>query len=337
MNLHEKLINYDKKGIWYSIGIINKWKLENKICSGYADIDNNILVSEISNFRLASVTKQFIAISILILIQNGKLKLNDSIRCFFTDFPILYNNITIYHLLTHTSGIYDYEDLITDNMSVQLSDEDVVNMIRDKADLLFLPWSVFRYNNGGYCLLRFIIEKVTSQSIDIFLKENIFIPLGMNDTCINYEWKTIIPNRAYWYSFDDHGKIILTDQDITSATIGDGGIYSSLHDLQKFDKIYYTNIILSKDMRNLMIQKHILTDEGKEVYYWLGLYIREYKNNIIVYHWWSSIWFHTGIWYLMNSKFTVVFLSNITWIDWWWLVNEIIESFIDEQESTSLF
>jgi CubicO group peptidase (beta-lactamase class C family) len=289
-----------EQGPGYAVGIMKGGNLVFSQTYGYANIEDQILISNQTNFRLASVSKQFIAAGILILLQRKKLSLEDTLTKFFPEFPEYGKVISIYHLLTHTSGLRDYEDLLPKDQVSQIHDEGVLNLLMAQQDGLFLPGTKYSYSNGGYCLLRMIVEKVSGQAIGNFLEKEVFTPLGMEGTVVNYDGKTLIKNRAYGYSYLSN-EFVRTDQDKTSATIGDGGIYSSIGDLRKWDRAIYTDIILSKETKALMLKKHIITDEGKNIYYGLGLCLKEKDGRQIVYHGGSSIDFRQGyITYSMN-------------------------------------
>ncbi|OGG65805.1 hypothetical protein A3I99_03190 [Candidatus Kaiserbacteria bacterium RIFCSPLOWO2_02_FULL_45_11b] len=294
-----------------AVGVVQSGNPISEITVGHADLENDIQVSSQTNFRLASVTKQFVAVAILILIEKKQISAEDTLSKFFPDFPDYGKDITIHYLLTHSSGLFDYEKLMPEAQTAQIHDEGVLDLLRKQEGTRFPPGTRYSYSNGGYCLLRLIIEKVSGQTIDSFLREYLFAPLGMDSTLINHESATNIPNRAYGHSHKD-SEWIRTDQDKTSATIGDGGIYSSLEDMQKWPQAFYTDKVLSKEMRDLMLKRHILTDEGENVYYGYGVCLKDHNGKRIAYHGGSSIGFQTGVYYLLDEESAVIFLSNRT-------------------------
>lgn len=294
----------------YAVAVFKNEKMISEKTYGYANIKNKIKISTKTNFRLASVSKQFIAVGILLLIQNKKISLEDTLADFFQSSQKSWNEIQIFHLLTHTSGLKDYEKLIPKNTKAQLHDEDVLKILKKEKNI-FKPGTKHKYNNGGYCLLRLIIEKISKQDIKTFFEKNIFKPLEMDSTTINYQGTTLIKNRALGYSLKNN-KFKLTDQNTTSATIGDGGIYSSIIDMGKWSKVFYTNKILSKKMRNLMFYEHTVVNKKRKIYYGFGLFLKRENNEIIVFHGGSSIGFQTGICYLPRKRTLSVFLSNKT-------------------------
>ena len=173
-----------KEGPGASLSIIKDSKVLFSKSYGMMEIGSNMKCNPKTNFRLASLTKQFTAISILILMERGKLGLEEKLSKFFVeeDLPFYAKQITIHHLLSHTSGIIDYEDLIDDNelklKNQQLKDEDVFEIMKKVDDTYFPIGSQFRYSNTAYAFLALIVGKVSGISFAQFLKENVFDPLG---------------------------------------------------------------------------------------------------------------------------------------------------------------
>lgn len=295
-----------------AIGVIKDGKIIYSDTSGFANIERHISITTNTNFRLASVSKQFTAVAILIFVQNGKLSLDTKIRDFFPEFSDYMEDITVQHLLTHTSGLGEYDaETIPEYEGKQIYDSDVVKILSKKKMLDSVPGEKYFYNNGGYCLLKLIVEKVSGQEFRNFLKENIFTKLDMEATMPNKEGVTIIPNRAYGYS-NKEGKWLRTDQRQTSTTMGDGGIYSSVNDLALWSEIIHSNKILSPEMKTLMFTKHVLTDEGPGIYYGFGLFLKEENDKLIAYHGGSTVGFEIGIYYALAEGMTFIFLSNVT-------------------------
>lgn len=275
---------------------------------GLADLENNYPVTSKTNFRLASVTKQFTAMSILLLIDSGKLSFGTTLKNIFPNFPDYGNNITIKNLLQHTSGLIDYEDLIDDSVTVQVKDKDVFDMIMKTDSTYFIPGSQHKYSNTGYALLALTVEKISAQPFRDFLRDNIFAPLEMNNTLAFEENINEVKNRAYGYTVEEKN-IEFTDQSVTSAVLGDGGIYSSLDDLYKWDQALYTG--------KLVPQKYLdeswtmgKTDAGIEFPYGYGWRLETYNDTKVVYHTGSTRGFRNIIYRIPEKKFTVVILTN---------------------------
>jgi CubicO group peptidase (beta-lactamase class C family) len=233
---------------------------------GYANLEEHIKAGPETNYRLASVTKQFTAASILLLKQDGKLKLADPIRKYLPELPASDARITIENLLTHTSGLVDYEDLIPPAQTAQIDDNDVLRMIASQDHLYFQPGSAHRYSNGGYVLLGLIVQRVSGMDLADFMQQRIFKPLGMDHTLLYEHHRGPKPaSRAYGYSLID-GKWTRTDQSVTSATRGDGGIYSNIQDFAKWDAALYTDKLLDADSRKLAFTPKDPVDDPDVLY-----------------------------------------------------------------------
>jgi len=218
---------------------------------GYADLEKHIKADSTTNYRLASISKQFTAACILLLKQDGKLRLEDPVRKWLPELPASDDKITVRHLLTHTSGLIDYEDLIPSDRTAQIDDNDVLRMIAAQQRLYFEPGSAHRYSNGAFVLLGLIVQRISGMDLAEFMKKRIFRPLGMEHTLMYEHGRgPEVANRAYGYNEND-GKWTKTDQDVTSATRGDGGIYSSVDDLAKWDAALYTDKLLNAESRKL--------------------------------------------------------------------------------------
>jgi len=218
------LQDYSNNNPGAAIAVLRDGEVIARECSGLADLEARTPVTPSTNFRLASVTKPFIAAGITILVERGVLRYDDPIARWFA-----IDSITIHQLLTHTSGLVDYEDLIPPEQTEQVSDADVVRMLEATRRTLFTPASQFRYSNSGYVLLGLILERVSGRSLEDFLRDEIFAKHGMQGTTLGPP----TANRAYGYDRDG-SNWIRRDQTVTSATRGDGGIYSSIDDLARW-------------------------------------------------------------------------------------------------------
>lgn len=290
---------------------------------GLADLENKTYVNSSTNFRLASVTKQFTASAILILVEREKLNLNDKLSDIFEDFPLYGERITIKNLLNHTSGLIDYEDLIPDSATVQVKDKDVLKMMMELDSVYFEPGSKFRYSNTGYALLAMTVEKISGLSFGKFLQENIFDPLDMENTISHEEGITIVNSRAYGYSRKDD-IFFKDDQSITSAVLGDGGIYSSTEDIFKWDQSLYTGKILKKETIAKVFERGTLIN-GELFDYGFGWHRKIYLDKEIVYHTGSTRGFRTVIYRIPSEELTVIILTNRNEGDTEGLAEKIIE------------
>ena len=272
---------------------------------GIADMEKHIKATPATNYRLASVTKQFTAAGILRLNQDGKLHLDDSIRRFLPELPASDAAITVRDLLCHRSGLIDYEDLVPEDATAQIDDNDVLRMIASQRGLYFTPGNAHRYSNGGFVLLGLIIQRVSGMDLADFMKQRIFTPLGMQHTLM-YEHTRgpQVSDRAYGYS-EAGGKWTQTDQSVTSATRGDGGIYSNIDDFAKWDAALYDNRLLNDASRKLLFGSHDPLDDP-DTDYGFGWRI----SGDSVWHSGESMGFRNVIIRWPQQHVTVVILSN---------------------------
>jgi len=273
---------------------------------GYANLEERVQATPATNYRLASVTKQFTAASILLLQQDGKLHLDDPIRKWLPELPDSDAAITIANLLDHTGGLIDYEDLIPDGATAQIDDADVLRLIAAQQRLYFAPGSAHRYSNGGYVLLGLIVERASGMDLADFMRRRIFAPLGMRHTLL-YEHRRgpQVDDRAYGYSRVD-GKWLRTDQSVTSATRGDGGVYTSIDDLQKWDAALYDDRLLSTASRQAAFTAHAPFDDP-DFSYGYGWRI---GGDGSLWHSGESMGFRNVIVRWPQQHLTVVILSN---------------------------
>ena len=200
---------------------------------GRMDISRDAPLDAFTNFRMASVTKQFTAMGILLLAKDGRLSLEDPIRRWLPEMPAgIGSGIRIRHLLTHSSGLVDYESLVPPTQTAQLLDEDILRLLEGRDSTYFPPGTQFRYSNSGFCLLALVIERVSGQSYADFIRARIFQPLHMDNSTV-YRAGHPIAHRAMGYR-DSAGVVVPSDQSVTSATKGDGGVYTSLTDYARW-------------------------------------------------------------------------------------------------------
>ncbi len=275
---------------------------------GLADLNSRKPIGAKTNFRLASVSKQFTAMCILLLEKDKKLDFDAPISEFFPELPkALGQKIKLRHLLTHSSGILDYESLMDDSKSTQLLDIDVLNLLRDQDTTYFNPGSQFRYSNSAYALLALVVERVSGQSFASFMKQRIFKPLKMNNSLV-YETSGEIPNRSMGFARDKNKVLFANDQSSTSAVKGDGGVYTSLNDYRK-----WTRALWEGDLLNLSLALAKLNFSIKEVtgsYYGPGWFYFD-KGNPALFHSGSTCGFSTFSINIPGQKTSIVYLSNI--------------------------
>jgi CubicO group peptidase (beta-lactamase class C family) len=275
-----------------------------------------------TNFRLASFTKQFTATCIMFLVHDGKLQYDDHLTDIFPKFPTYGKSITIRNLLNHTSGLPDYEDILMkqypntpEEKIPQILDAGVLKLLEQQTTGQFPPGSKWEYSNSGYAVLAMIVGKVSGESFGRFLQERIFTPLKMTNTLAYEKGRNEVPHRAYGYTRID-GAWRETDQSPTSAVLGDGGIYSSLDDLAKWDRALRDHTLLSaQEMRPALIPVQPTNDattfpEGKPVSYGFGWFLDPYRGHKRMWHYGETVGFRTVIERFPDDKLTIIVLAN---------------------------
>jgi len=275
---------------------------------GLANVEEKIPVECQTNFRLASFTKQFTAMCIAMIAEQGKLSYEQTLIDIFPDFPEYGRAITVDHIIHHTSGLIDYESLIPDTATIQVLDKDVLNMMMKQDSTYFLPGTEYRYSNSGYAVLTKIVEKTSGKSFAEFLKENIFIPLQMINTVAYEKGISTLKHRAFGYAVENR-ELIFKDQSLTSAVLGDGGIYSSVLDLYKWDQALYTDSLVSFETLQKIFTPGFLKD-STQLEYGFGWRIDEYKGHHRMHHTGQTCGFSTIIQRYPEDKLTIIILTN---------------------------
>lgn len=291
-----------------SLLIIQKGNILLEKNYGYANLEEKIPVTSETNFRLASVSKQFTATAVLQLINKGEFSLNSTLTDLFEDFPSYGSKITVHQLLNHTSGLLDYENLLDTTDERQVYDSDVLEVMKKQNKTYFEPGSKYQYSNSAYALLALLVEQYSGLSFNNYLIDNIFKPLEMNNSLAHKEGETIIHNRAYGYSRNNDG-FKRDDQSKTSAVLGDGGIYSSVSDLAKWDAALYTNKILPEELFIKSISYNY-TSNSDTVNYGYGWHLRKFNNWFVPHHTGSTRGFRTLIYRIPELYFTIILLTN---------------------------
>lgn len=273
---------------------------------GRSDLEQGIEAGAATNYRLASVSKQFTAAAILLLAQDGRLAIDDRVRRWLPSLPPAADAITLRQLLTHTSGLLDFEGLMAEPYADQIRDAGVLSLLEREDRLEFPAGSAYRYSNSGYALLALVVEHASGLDYPLFLRSRIFLPLGMHDTLAFVAGGPDVSNRAWGYSAVDGGWQ-RSDQSSTSAVLGDGGIYSNTHDLARWDAALYDDRLLSDASRALAFGKQVeVMGEDHEAHYGFGWRISE----DIVWHSGETIGFRNVIVRWPSQRLTVVLLSN---------------------------
>ncbi len=324
---------------------------------GVRDLRTKTRIDAQTNFRLASFTKQFTAMAVMLLVHDKKLRYDERLMEIFPEFPAYGKQITLRHLLNHTSGLPDYEDLMLVAETPrstwiwtperQIQDDEVLRLLEKESQGNFAPGTSWSYSNSGYVVLGLIVAKISGKPYGEFLRERIFAPLKMNRTIVFQKRKTEVVNRAFGHTKEASG-FKETDQSPTSATIGDGGIYSSVEDLAKWDDALLNHTLLSENEMKPALTPVKLTDgsdphwpnepgednlhPGQPVSYGFGWFLDPYDGHERMWHWGSTTGFRTVIERFRNDELTVVILCNRTDLDPEKLALQVADLIVKEQK-----
>ncbi|MEO8622772.1 MAG: serine hydrolase domain-containing protein [bacterium] len=294
---------------------------------GLADVESHVAVTPQTNFRLASLTKQFTATAIMLLVADGKLRYDDAITGLLPGLPALANGVTVRHLLNHTSGLPDYEDFVPDSQTAQVHDRDIPALIAHATGAKFPAGTAFSYSNTGYGLLALIVEQKSGMRFADFLRARIFAPLGMTHTVAHEEGRSVVANRAYGYSVNAAG-VRRTDQSNTSAVLGDGGIYSSIADLAKWDRALEQHALVRAEAQRLAWTPPVLGG-GQPTEYGFGWFVDRDHGTMRLRHNGESRGFTNSILRFPDKRLTVVIQTNRSGGAPWDIAQRIAELYLD--------
>jgi CubicO group peptidase (beta-lactamase class C family) len=293
-----------------SIAIIQNGKIVYSQSYGAANLEHGVPNSPATVFHLGSVSKQFTAFAIYLLVQDGRLSLDDDVRKYLPKLHDFGKVITIRQLLHHTSGVRDQWNLLRlagwrpDDV---VTDDDVARLLFQQTELNFAPGDQFLYSNSGYTLLAMVVNQVSGRTLPEFAKERIFDPLDMSHTHFQSNYGGVVKDRANSYARQADGKyqyVALSD-----STVGPSGLLSTVGDLARWDESFYTGEIGGPELLVQMQEKGKLNN-GKEIDYASGLEIGEYRGLRTVEHAGGDAAYRTNILRFPDQRFSVVILAN---------------------------
>jgi CubicO group peptidase (beta-lactamase class C family) len=316
---------------------------------GLADLDAHTPIAPNTQFQLASMTKQFTAMAVMILRERGKLQFDDSLSKFCPEFPDYARTITIRHLLNHTSGLPDYEELLLGKVDYdklfqsskspravhEFTSAEALQVLSRQQQLRFLPGEKWEYSNSGYLVLAQIIERLSRKRYAEFVKETIFDPLGMYNTLVVDERRQHVPRLAVGYSLRN-GRWQDISYSAEDFMYGDGGIHSTVDDLYKWDQALYTERLVRRATLEMAFTPG-RTNDGKETNtfltgflkrptsYGFGWFITSLDGNLEVEHAGNWSGYRSYIIRVPSRRLTAIVLMNSAYDQ----VREIAQGIID--------
>lgn len=280
---------------------------------GYANMDTKDPLKPKSVFRLASVSKQFTAMCIMMLAEQGKLNYDDDFQKYLPE--LKYEGVTIRHLLWHTSGMPGYLDFMSEHYSDDewyVNDDVIKIMAKHHPEREFEPGEKYEYSNTGYLLLASIVERVSGVSFKEFLRQNIFDKIGMSSSIFPFGKKEFneMANRVRGYNRTKDGGYVDNDYtDFDYDVCGDGGIFSNIIDLFKWNDALYTEKLVKQETLKEAYKPYVL-NSGFVGDYGFGWNLSEIDSNKIVDHSGSWVGFRTHIFRDITNKHCVIILTN---------------------------
>ncbi|MFQ5721705.1 MAG: serine hydrolase domain-containing protein [Candidatus Aminicenantales bacterium] len=300
-----------------ALGVIKDGRFIYKRGYGSANLEYNIPITSKTIFRIGSTSKQFTAMCVALLEEEGRLSFDDDIRKYLPELPQYGVPLTINHLLHHTSGLRDYLTLMdlagarADDFYV---DGEVVALLARQKELNFKPGDDYLYSNSGYFLLSEIVKRITGKSMRFYADERIFKPLGMRNTHFHDDHTMIVKNRASGYSPRENGgfRIDMTNLDM----IGDGGVFTCVDDLFFWDQNFYHNKLGRGDQS--LIRKMLTCgylNSGKKLDYAMGLVVNQYRGLKMISHGGAFAGFRAQFIRFPDQHFSVIVLANLSTIN----------------------
>lgn len=300
---------------------------------GCANLEYDIPIMPSTIFHVASVSKQFTAMAILLLEKEGKLSIYDDVHKYIPELPDFGQTITIEHLIHHTSGLRDQWELLflsgwrEDDV---ITKEHIMKMITRQKALNFEPGTQFLYSNSGYTLMAEIVERVTGQTFASFTKEYIFKPLEMNNTHFHDDNDMIVKNRAYSYRLDL--KDGFKKSVLNFSNVGATSLFTTVEDLSKWGENFNIYKVGGSSVINRMLQRYTLKN-GETIPYACGVSIKEYKGLRTIEHNGADAGFRSSIVCFPDQKMTVSVLSNLSTFKPEYYAKKLAEIFLSDEIS----
>jgi CubicO group peptidase (beta-lactamase class C family) len=299
--------------------VIQDGKIIHQNGYGLANIEDATVITPNTIFHLGSVGKQFTAMGIMMLAEDGALNYDSAVVEYLPELDWMGEEVTIRHLLHHTSGILSYDD--SDEMyealldsAEQPSNQDLVNVLADLGGFLTEPGEVYEYNNAGYDILGAVIERLSGQTYADFMQERIFDKLGMEDSfALPNDARLQGANVAESYYLEDNMPIAYESDPLDNLN-GSGSIYSNLHDMFLYDQALQTNLLVTQETLN---EAHVsgVLNNGESINYGFAVDLATYKGANYIGHAGAWLGFDSYYLYLPEKNVSVVVLLNFDYLD----------------------
>jgi CubicO group peptidase (beta-lactamase class C family) len=294
-----------------ALAILGRGEIIHSRGYGLADLEQHAQITPTTQFQLASASKQFTAMCIALLADEGKLALDDDVRAYVPELPVYAQAITIRNLIHHTSGLRECLALwiITGHDMMRLEPrQEVLDILARQRGLNFTPGEEYEYNNSNYLLLALIVERVSGQTLDVFMAERIFAPLGMHNSGFHDDpsVSVIAGRRAYGYVPTADGYTRVPEG---IGARGAGGVFSTVEDLARWDQNFYQPIVGDMALIAQLLTPGRITN-GRPIHYAFGLFVQNYADLPIVSHAGEFTGFRTQLIRFPKQQLSVICLAN---------------------------
>ena len=315
-------------GPGYTIGIVRNDSLIYSKGYGMANLEYAIPNKPETIYHMASVSKQFTAYCIMLLEQQGKLKLDDDVRKYLPWFPDLQKKITILHLLNHTSGIRDQWDLVVmsgTRMEDVITQEQIIQLLTRQQALNFDPGAEYSYSNSNFSMLAEIVKNISGKSFRQFVDDNIFKPLGMKDSHIHDNYMEVVINRAYSYRPLDN--VHFANSILNYSNAGATSLFTNIPDMAKWVINFFDPKVGDVETIKKLTTKGILNN-GEKISYAAGIAVDEYNGKLRFSHNGADAGYRTAVSVFPDEKLGVIVFSNLSNANPAARVGEITDLFI---------
>ncbi|NIM49557.1 MAG: serine hydrolase [Gemmatimonadales bacterium] len=316
-----------------AVAVIRDGKIVYEDGYGMANLEHGVAITPRTVFYAGSVSKQFVAMSIALLAEQGALSFDDDIRRYLPEIPEYDQPITIRHLVHHTSGLRDYltlSSLAGRDYAGGLLEQEVIDLVARQRELNFQPGERYLYSNSGYFLLAEIVRRASGMSLREFAEEHIFKPLGMNESHFHDDNTHVVPNRADGYSRRDDGS--WGAMTMRFALVGSGGLYTTVEDLFRWDQNFYHNRLGTggQALIDTTLTRGVLNN-GNELDYAFAISLGEYRGRPTVSHGGALGGYRAHLVRFPEQRFSVAMLCNLANVNPGSLANQIADAYLADQ------